>query len=251
MKKRDIKIEQLETTPPDGFEKKETKKKFTELQEDLVDHLQVMYAHRKHSLLIVLQGMDASGKDGTARKVFKGVSPTVIDAFSFKKPTEEEMEHDFLWRVYRHAPRKGHVQLFVRSHYEDILIQRVHKWIDMDRVKHRMRMINAFEKNLEADNGTIVMKFFLNISFDEQEEELQERIDDKHKNWKHNDNDWKERQFWYEYMEAYEDAINWSEIPWHIIPSDKSWYRDYLVTRIIVDKLKTLEMSYPLIERKK
>ena len=249
MKKyRDIKISELPTLPPDGWDKGDTRDKFKDLQDELVDRLQLMYAHGEHSLLIVLQGMDASGKDGTARKVFKGVSPTVIDACSYKKPTEEEMGHDFLWRVYKHSPRKGHIQVFVRSHYEDILIQRVHKWIDMERVEHRMNMINAYEKNLEVDNGTTVLKFFLNISYDEQEKELQERIDDKHKHWKHNPNDWEERKHWDEYMKAYEDVVNCSEIPWHIIPSDKSWYRDYMVAKTILDKLESIEMSYPPLQ---
>lgn len=250
MKLRNIKIEELSTLPPEGFEKDNTKEAFKELQDVLIDHLQILYAHGKHSLLVVLQGMDASGKDGVARKVFKGISPTVIDAKSFKKPTEEEMGHDFLWRIHEHAPLKGHVQLFVRSHYEDILIQRVHKWIDMDQVRHRMKMINAFENNLEKDNGTIVMKFFLHLSKDRQEEKLQERIDLPRKNWKHKDSDWEERKFWDEYMAAYEDALNWSEVPWHVIPSDKRWYRNYEVTRIILEKLKTLEMSYPVIQRR-
>ena len=121
--------------------------------------------------------MDASGKDGVARKVFKGVSPTIIDAYSFKKPTEEEFAHDFLWRAHKKTPAKGHVQLFVRSHYEDILIQRVHRWIDEGKVSNRMFAINAFEKNLVNDNDTIIMKFFLNLSYQRQEEKLQERID--------------------------------------------------------------------------
>lgn len=244
-----ITISELSTLPPSGFEKGKTKDKFLDIQEKLIDKLQVMYAQGKYSLLVVLQGMDASGKDGVARKVFRGLSPTIIDAKSFKKPTEEEMGHDFLWRVHPHAPQKGHVQLFVRSHYEDILIQRVHRWIDMPRVEHRMERINAFETNLARDNGTVVMKFFLNLSKERQKEKLQERIDVPRKNWKHNDQDWEERKLWSDYMNAYEYAINESTIPWHVIPSDKRWYRNYAVTKILLEKLEQLEMSYPLIER--
>lgn len=243
-----IKIAELSTLPPKGVKKNTTKIEFNLLQEQLVDKLQLMYAHGKYSLLVVLQGMDSSGKDGVARKTFAGVSPTVINAFSFKKPTDEEMNHDFLWRVYKHAPQRGHVQLFVRSHYEDILIQSVHGWIDEERVEHRMNMINAFEKNLQIDNDTIVMKFFLNLSYERQEEKLQERIDLRRKNWKHNDGDWEERKHWSQYMEAYEYALNQSEIPWHVIPADKRWYRNYEVTRLILEKLNTLEMEYPEIQ---
>jgi PPK2 family polyphosphate:nucleotide phosphotransferase len=244
-----IDLSQHSSLPPEGCKKKKTQAQFQEIQQELVEHLQIMYAHGKHSLLVVLQGMDSSGKDGVARKVFSGISPTIIDALSFKKPTEEEMAHDFLWRAHKHTPAKGHVQLFIRSHYEDILIQRVHRWVDEDRIKQRMTAINAFENILVQDNGTIVLKFFLNLSFDRQEEKLQERIDIQRKNWKHNDNDWKEREHWKEYMSAYQDAINWSDIAWHIVPSDKRWYRNYFVAKTILEKLKTLEMSYPVIER--
>ena len=132
---------------------------------DRIAELQhLMYAEGKHSLLVILQGMDASGKDGAVRKVFGECSPTGIDVHAFKKPTEEEFAHDFLWRAHKKTPAKGHVQLFIRSHYEDILIQRVHKWIDEEHVKRRMKAINAFEQNLAHDNGTIIMKFYLNIS---------------------------------------------------------------------------------------
>ena len=244
-----IDLSKHSTLPPADYKKKKTLKKFQAIQQELVEHLQVMYAHGKHSLLVVLQGMDSSGKDGVARKVFAGVSPTIIDALSFKKPTEIEMAHDFLWRAHKHTPAKGHVQLFIRSHYEDILIQRVHRWVDETRIKQRMMAINAFENNLVHDNGTHILKFFLNLSFDRQEEKLQERIDIPRKNWKHNDNDWKEREHWASYMSAYQDAINWSEIPWNIVPSDKRWYRNYYVAETILNKLKTLEMSYPVIER--
>jgi PPK2 family polyphosphate:nucleotide phosphotransferase len=237
--------------PPSSDQKSKIKKKFYKLQAELVELLQLMYAQRKHNLLVVLQGMDASGKDGVARKVFKGISPTIIDAYSFKKPTEEEFAHDFLWRAHKKTPAKGHVQLFIRSHYEDILIQRVHKWIDEEHVKRRMKAINAFEQNLAHDNGTIIMKFYLNISLERQGEKLQERIDLPGKNWKHNDNDWEERKHWNSYMSAYQDAINWSEVPWHIVPSDKRWYRNYFVTEILVSRLRELNMSYPLIEKKK
>lgn len=165
--------------------------------------LNVMYAQKKHSLLVVFQGMDASGKDGSTKNVFGKARPTDLDAHSFRKPTEIEFAHDFLWRAHKIAPAKGTTSVFIRSHYEDILIQRVHQWIDEEQVTNRMNAINAFEKNLILDNGTTILKFFLHISPDRQKEKLQERIDLPEKNWKHNDGDWEERKYWDQYMKAY------------------------------------------------
>ena len=245
-----IKISELSTLPPADHQlsKSKTKKVMKKMAVEIGNLLQVMYAQKKHNLLVVLQGMDASGKDGTTKNVFNWVSPSVIDAFSFKKPTEEEMGHDFLWRVHKHAPQKGHLMVFVRSHYEDILIQRVHKWVGMDTVKHRMEAINAFEQNLIRDNNTTILKFFLNLSYERQEEKLQERIDRPEKNWKHNPRDWEERKHWAEYMEAYEDILNWSEVPWHVVPVDKKWYRNYFVAKVVLEKLKSLDLHLPVLD---
>lgn len=207
----------------------------------------MMYAEKKHSLLVIFQGMDAAGKDGATRKVFRECSPTGINAYSFKKPTEKEFGHDFLWRVHKEAPEKGYIQVFNRSHYEDILIQRVHKWIDEDRVKKRMDAINAFEELLVFDNNTTVMKFYMHISPDRQKEKLQERIDDPTKNWKHNDNDWKERELWDEYRRCYEDVINWSSIPWIIAPVDQRWYRDHFIAKKVLKKMESLNMKLPVL----
>ena len=208
----------------------------------------MLYANKKNSLLIVLQGMDSSGKDGVSKAVFSKVSPTMVSAHSFRKPSEEEFSHDFLWRVHKQAPAKGEIKIFVRSHYEDILIQRVHKWIDEDRVDVRIDAINAFERLLEKDNNTIVMKFFLHLSKDRQKEKLIERIKERDKNFKHNDNDWNERKYWDDYMNAYQDAINRSSIPWVIVPSDQRWYRNYFVAKEVSERLKALNMSYPPLE---
>ena len=159
-----IRIEHLPTDAPDGFEKDTTRAKLKPLVKRIGELQRVMYAEEKHSLLIVFQGMDSSGKDGASRKVFRYCSITGISAKSFKKPYDVEMQHDFLWRVHQHAPKKGRIQLFNRSHYEDVLIQRVHNWIDEETVRNRFDAINAFERNLVKDNNTTILKFYLHLS---------------------------------------------------------------------------------------
>jgi len=243
-----IDIRKISTRAPEEFHKQDIKKKTKRLAEEIKDLATIMYANKKKSLLVVLQGMDSSGKDGVSKAVFSKVSPTMVSAYSFKKPSEEEFAHDFLWRVHKQAPRKGEIKLFVRSHYEDILIQRVHNWIDEKRVTVRMDAINAFEKLLQEDNDTIVMKFFLHLSKERQKEKLLERIELQDKNYKHNDNDWQERKHWEKYMSAYQDALDRSFIPWHIVPSDQRWYRNYFVAEKVVERLRSLNMSFPLLE---
>jgi len=182
--------------------------------------------------------------------VFREVSPAGVRVHSFKKPTDLEFAHDFLWRAHQVAPQKGMIQVFNRSHYEDILIQRVHHWIDEDRVKQRIKHINNFEQLLLEENNTQILKFYLHVSKERQQERLQERIDTLRKNWKHNDGDWEERKHWDAYRKAYETCINQCSpaIPWHIIPSDENWYKEYAVLKIIVETLSSLNMQYPAIE---
>ena len=240
-----ISISDLKTKAPKSLDRKIIKKETSELAKRIQELVTMMYADKKYSLLVVLQGMDSSGKDGVSRNVFSRVSPTMVSAYSFKKPTDEEFAHDFLWRVHKQTPAKGEVKLFVRSHYEDVLIQRVHGWIDEDRVNMRIDAINAFESLLEKDNNTIVMKFFLNLSKDRQKEKLQERIDQLEKNYKHNDGDWAERKLWDKYMDAYENVLNKSAIPWIVVPSDQRWYRNYFVAKAIIEKLESLNLSFP------
>ena len=240
-----IKLSEFPTTPPSGISKAETKKKTDEIAKEIASLHYIMVAQKKHSLLIVFQGMDASGKDGVARKVFKYCRPGGMHSVSFKKPTEDEFAHDFLWRIHKHTPMKGGVSLFLRSHYEDILIQRVHHWIDEERVNKRMDAINAFEENLKEDNSTIVMKFYMHISESRQKEKLQERLDDPRKHWKHNPGDWEERKHWDRYMFCYEDAINRSKIPWIIAPVDSRWYRDYFIASKVLETLKSLDLKLP------
>ncbi len=244
-----IQLHSIPTGAPEGFHKKDLKKKTTELVARLGALQHLMYAQGKYSMRVILQGMDGSGKDGAVRNVFTDCSIAGLNLVSFKKPTEEEFAHDFLWRVHKHTPSKGMMTIFNRSHYEDILIQRVHKWIDADRVKMRMKAINAFEQLLEADNETLVVKFYMHISKEEQLIQLQQRIDDPSKHWKHNDSDWEQRKYWNEYMEAYEYAINESEIPWHICPVDDRWYRDYFIASVLVDRLERLQMELPRLPK--
>ncbi|PSR14323.1 MAG: polyphosphate kinase [Bacteroidetes bacterium] len=240
-----IKIADLPTGPPADLTKEEVEKEVKKRTERIAKLHQQMVAENKNSLLIVLQGMDGSGKDGATRNVFGQCAPYGVRTHSFKKPTDEEFGHDFLWRVHKQAPLKGEIMIFNRSHYEDILIQRVHGWISEERVQKRMAAINAFEELMQFDNNTIVLKFFLHISKDQQLLELQQRLDDPKKHWKHNAGDWKEREYWDQYMRCYEDVLNWSTIPWHVVPVDKRWYRDYLITDIVLQAMEGLNMQYP------
>ena len=244
-----IKLNDIPTTAPEELRKKVIKNETLKLAAEIGEYQHRMYAEGKQALLVVLQGMDASGKDGVVKNVFSHCNPTGIDIYGFKKPTETEMNHDFLWRVHAKAPEKGQIMVFNRSHYEDILIQRVHGWITDDVAQKRMAAINAFEELLEFDNNTKVLKFYLHISSERQKEKLQERIDDPSKNWKHNDGDWEERKNWDKYMDYYEYALNQSHVPWHITPADSRWYRNYFVARKVLDTFKSMDPQLPVIPK--
>jgi PPK2 family polyphosphate:nucleotide phosphotransferase len=215
---------------------------------EALDRLQeVLYAQAKHALLVVLQAMDAGGKDGTVRNVFGQLSPMGVTAHGFKRPTEHELAHDFLWRIHREVPPKRTIGIFNRSHYEDVLIVRVHKLVPADEIERRYDQINAFERLL-AESGTTIVKFFLHISKKEQTRRLQARLDDPTKHWKFNADDLAERKRWDEYMTAYEIALQrcstpWA--PWFIVPADRKWYRDAVVARIVRLTLDGLDMAYP------
>ncbi|HUR30021.1 MAG TPA: PPK2 family polyphosphate kinase [Saprospiraceae bacterium] len=245
-----IKLSEIPTRAPKGFTKEDIKRKTERMARRIGDLQHIMFAEKKHSILVVLQGMDASGKDGATRKVFEFCNPTGIDAYPFRKPTEEEFAHDFLWRIHRRAPAKGMIQIFIRSHYEDVLIQRVHKWIDEERVTARIKSINDWETLLQYDNNTTILKFYMHLSREQQKKKLQERIDDPRKNWKHNDADWKEAERWDEYIAAYEDAINRSTIPWIIAPVDQRWYRDYFIAEQVLLKMESLQFVLPTLDSK-
>ncbi len=244
----EIDLSNYSTRPPAGLDKGAAKKTARERADRIADLHQQLVAEGKHSVLIILQGMDASGKDGALRNVFGECNPFGLRAVGWKKPTDEEMSHDFLWRIHRQAPAKGEMVIFNRSHYEDVLIQRVHGWIDEETVDKRIASINAFEKLLAYDNNTLIIKFYLHLSKEQQEEELRERLDEREKNYKHNDGDWEERERWDDYRSAYNDVLNRSELPWHIIPVDSRWYRDYLMTEILVDALEGLNMQWPELD---
>jgi len=241
-----IEINTLSTLPPENLEKGEIEDRTKEIVKKIGELSRKFEADGTHSFLIILQGMDGSGKDGTARVVFQDVSPNVICTYSFKKPTPEEFAHDFLWRVHKEVPPKGKMKIFNRSHYEDVLIQRVHKWIDEKKVEERFTSINDFEQLLKTDNNTTILKFFLHLSKEKQHEKLQERIDDPEKAWKHNPDDWKESELWNEYMIAYQDVINNSVIPWIIVPSEKQWFRNYFVAKKVLEALESMNLKYPL-----
>jgi PPK2 family polyphosphate:nucleotide phosphotransferase len=213
-----------------------------------LDRLQeLLYAEHKHKVLIVLQGMDTAGKDGTIRHVFSGVNPQGVRVASFKEPTPEELAHDFLWRVHKQTPGAGEIVIFNRSHYEDVLVVRVHGLVSRAECRRRYADINAFEQML-VNEGTTVLKFFLHIDKAEQKKRLQERLADKTKQWKFNPADLKERARWRDYTRAYEDALsatNTAAAPWHIIPANRKWYRNFLISHILVECLKDLKMAYP------
>jgi PPK2 family polyphosphate:nucleotide phosphotransferase len=215
--------------------------------ERLAELHDLLYAEHKHSLLIVLQGMDAGGKDGTIKHVMSGVNPTGCTVTSFKVPTAEEAAHDFLWRIHKAVPQKGYIGIFNRSHYEDVLVTRVHKLVPEKVWKARYEYINHFERLL-AENNVVLMKFFLHISKDEQKRRFDERQKDPNKNWKISDADARERKFWGDYQEAYQDAIGKCSTdcaPWYVIPANNKWFRNLAVSQMIVDALEDLKMKYP------
>ena len=230
-----------------GNDKDKAREKLVDLNRQLAELQEVLYAEHKHKVLIVLQAMDTGGKDGTIRNVFAGVNPQGVRVANFKAPTPDELDHDFLWRVHQHVPGKGEIVIFNRSHYEDVLIVRVHGLAPRKVWSRRYDHINDFERML-ADEGTTIVKFFLHIGPDEQKKRLQARLDDPKKYWKFNSGDLKELALWPEYSVAYEDAIartSSDHAPWHIVPANRKWYRNWVVASVIVETLKDLNMRYP------
>lgn len=240
-----ITLASIPTRPPEDLDRDKCEKQTKKWVKRIGELQEMLNAQGKHSVLVLFQGMDASGKDGAVGKVFEDCHPKGLRVISFKKPTEEEFAHDFLWRIHQHTPAKGMIHIFNRSHYEDVLIQRVHRWIDETHVDKRIAAINAFEELLQFDASTLVLKFFLHISYEQQTIELQERLDEPDKHYKHNPGDWEERKHWDEYMRCYEDVLNRSSIPWTIVPVDKRWYRDYIIAQTLVEKMEALHLQYP------
>ena len=245
-----INLKEISTRAGKEFDKQETKDKTVKILEELDDLQNLLFAENKHSILVVIQGMDASGKDGVIRNVFTSMNPQGVNVKSFKAPTPEELNHDFLWRIHSNAPAKGMIQIFNRSHYEDILITRVHKWCDDKTAKERMKVINEWEELLSKHNSTSILKFYLHVSQEEQQERLSERIKDPAKMWKYNANDFEEAKLWDIYMEMYEECFeNCSEIPWTIVPSDQNWYKEYVIASTLRDTLEGLKMQYPGLKK--
>lgn len=227
--------------------KEEGLKAVTKLNEKLQELQELLYAEGRHKVLVVLQAMDTGGKDGAIRRVFDGVNPQGVKVASFKVPTPEELAHDFLWRIHKVVPAAGEMVVFNRSHYEDVLVVRVHNYAPKEVWSKRYEQINTFEKHL-AENGTTIVKFFLHISRDEQKERLQARLDDPSKHWKFSVGDLGERKYWDDYQAAYEDVLNKTSTehaPWYVVPANRKWYRDLVISTVLVDALNGLKMKFP------
>ena len=232
---------------PEDLDRDQAEERFRELTEELRDLQHLMYAEDRRSLLIVLQGRDAAGKDGTIRRVFGPMNPQGTRVTSFKVPSKEEIAHDFLWRCHMAAPRRGTVGIFNRSHYEDVLVVRVHDLVPKQVWSKRFDHINAFERLL-ADAGTVILKFYLHIDREEQLERFKKRMDNPKKNWKISDADYSERPFWDAYTEAFEDALSQCSTefaPWFIIPANRKWARDLVIADIVAETMKGLGMRFP------
>ena len=228
-------------------DKKATRKALDGLTDQLLGLQDRLYAESQRTLLVVLQAMDAGGKDGTVKHVFRGTNPQGVRVTSFKQPTPEELAHDFLWRVHHAVPPHGYIGIFNRSHYEDVLVARVHRLVDESVVQGRYRHINHFETLLQ-DANTRVITLFLHISRDEQADRLRKRLDDPTKRWKFNPGDLAERARWDAYMAAYEEAIartSTEDAPWYIVPADRKWYRNWAVSRIVIETLEEMNPRYP------
>jgi PPK2 family polyphosphate:nucleotide phosphotransferase len=237
-------IDKLTTKAPKNLKKEVIKAKTAELHLELEELHKTLRAECKHSILIVFQGMDASGKDGSVAKLYKGLYPMATSVHSFKAPNDFEASKDYLWRIHNLMPSKGNIEIFNRSHYEDILYPTVHGTHPKNVIDKRYNHINNFEEMLE-DNNTHVIKFYLNISKEEQTARFEERATSIEKMWKYNSNDLAEAKLWDEYMDVYEKIFEKSKIKWNIIPADNKWYRDYLIAKHLVKVLKKLHMTYP------
>lgn len=245
-----IKLTEISTRAPNELDKKETKEKTDVIIKELDELQNLLFAEGKQAVLVVIQGMDGSGKDGVIRNVLGNMNPQGVTVKSYKAPTAEELSHDFLWRIHQHTPAKGMIQLFNRSHYEDILITRVHKWCDDETATKRMKAINDFELLLQKHNHTHILKFYLHISPEEQQERLSERMKDPAKMWKYNQNDFEEAKLWDIYRQMYEDCFNNCNNPeWTIVPADQNWYKEYVIASQLCELLKGFKMQFPGLKK--
>jgi len=253
-----IDLSTISTSFTNSFNSKdEAKEKLKKNIRKMVELQGKLYSSDSYSLLIIFQAMDAAGKDGTIRNVMSGLNPQGTQVFSFKEPSREELDHGFLWRIQKSVPERGRIGIFNRSHYEEVLIVRVHDLVSKGKIPQRLidnniwnnrfREINDFEKYL-YENGTIIVKFFLHLSKEEQKKRFIKRIDDPSKNWKFSENDLKERGYWGQYQKAYEEAISATSTkhaPWYIIPADKKWFTRLAVSEVIVNQIEELNLNYP------
>ncbi|GAM98813.1 UDP-galactose-lipid carrier transferase [alpha proteobacterium U9-1i] len=242
------KLPKRDTTSADLFEDKKAAEEHTKACAKAIDALQDrLWAERKRSLLVVLQGIDTSGKDGTVRGVFNACGPLGVNVTSFGRPSEEELAHDYLWRVHMATPKRGVIGVFNRSHYEDVLVVKVRNLAPAEDVERRYEQINAFEKQL-SENGVTILKFMLHISKDEQAKRLQERLDEPEKNWKFNAGDLEDRALWDAYQDAYDVALtrcSTEHAPWRVVPADKKWRRNAIIAAIVRGTLEEMNPSYP------
>ncbi|HUQ99190.1 MAG TPA: PPK2 family polyphosphate kinase [Gemmatimonadaceae bacterium] len=243
---RKVRLDDISAEPPKGMTREKAQERFAALGEELFELQDAMFGAKVNSVMVVLQGRDGAGKDGAIKHVVGSLNPRGVSVVSFGVPTAEEREHDFLWRVHRHAPRLGEFSIFNRSHYEDVLVVRVHDLAPKKLWKERFGHIVDFEELL-AEHGTIVLKYFLHITSKEQKKRLLEREKDKKTAWKLNPNDWKERDHWDEYTRAYEEAISKTAVahaPWIVVPANAKWYRNLVIAQSIVEALRTRRKSW-------
>ena len=245
-----VTLSEISTRAPKDLDKATIKAKTEKIIAELDELQNLLFAEGKHAVLVVVQGMDGSGKDGVIRNVLGNMNPQGVTVKSYKVPTPEELSHDFLWRIHQHVPAKGMIQVFNRSHYEDILVTRVHKWCDDETARKRMNAINDFEKLLQEHNNTHILKFYLHVSAEEQHERLSERIKDPSKMWKYNEKDFDEAKLWDTYMRVYEDCFNNCNNPeWTIVPADQNWYKEYIIASQLLKLLKGLNMQFPGLKK--
>jgi PPK2 family polyphosphate:nucleotide phosphotransferase len=243
-----IKLNKISTQASKNWNKEDIKAKTAKNHEKINALQNILHAQGKHSLLIVFQGVDASGKDGAIRSICSALNPLGFRVFGYKKPTEEEFNHDFLWRIHKNTPEKGYIHLFNRSHYEDILVPLAEGFLPKNLVDQRFELINQFE-DLLAHNHTHVIKFYMHVSRDKQLERLKERIELQEKHFKHNDGDWETRKKWDQYQSIYQDILaRCNKHLWHIIPSDQNWVKDYHISKHVLELLESLDLSWPKLE---
>ena len=248
-----VKLGKIDPSDTSGLDKSEGEKAIDSNVKKLDPLQELLYAEHKHSLLIVLQGMDSAGKDGTIRRVFEGVNPQGVRVAHFGKPSPEELDHDYLWRAHKQTPERGEIVIFNRSHYESVLVERVHELVPETVWSKRYAQIVDFERMLNEE-GTTILKFFLHIDKKTQAKRFQDRLDDPTKHWKFSYLDYNERAYWKGYTQAYEEALEktsteWA--PWYIVPSDHPWFRDLVASQAIVKSLEDMDMKYPKLDTKK